>query len=1049
MAASSSCPNGHAINSEDTTCPQCGTVLGLEPVPPAEEPALPAVPGYEVQGVLGKGGMGVVYKARQQRLDRVVALKMIRDVGLAGPEEVQRFRVEAEAAARLQHPNVVQLHEVAEYAGRPYLVFEYLDGGSLAHQLAGAPQPPRAGAELVERLARAMHHAHQQGIIHRDLKPANVLLTADGTPKITDFGLARRAQSERLTQTGQVLGTPAYMAPEQALGRPAADPRIDVYALGAILYETLTGRPPFQGETPLDTLEQVVAREPVPPRLLQPKVPVDLQTIALKCLEKAPDRRYGSAQELADDLARFLRGEPIRARPASLALRLRKWARRQPAVAALLAVSSLALVAGGVGAFWHVRSLRAEVARADAHAAEALHQQERAEEYYERALAAVDQMLTRVGADRLARIPAFEEERRKLLEDALTFYQGFLQERDNPQARVRYETARAQERIASLSAKLERFGEAEQAYQQALALLEPLVAEHTDDIRYRQELAVVHQGLGLLYQSTRRPRQAETVLQRALAVQEALVRADPQRPGAQDALAALHDDLGSVFLTLGNRDKAEAAHQKALDLHQQLSRDYPDKLPYAVGVGGSACKLAAVAARLGKANQALDGYALAIRTLDGVLARDPGHEVAQDFLRQALTGRTDVLEKLGRREEALSDTERELALDERLTREHPKVPIYEHALAITHGTRGRLYHRLGRLDQAEIALRKAVALQEALVQALVPDYPRGDWYRAALAVNQDELGTVYLDQRRFDQAEAAHCKALALRQQLAQEHPGEPGYQYHLASSYNNLANVYLDTGRRAQAEATYKETLAIKEQLACNHPEKLDYTVSLGGCYGNLGSTVLQDGRRQAALAWYDRSIETLEPVLQQEARHANARLFLRNAYLGRREVLQQLSRYPEALPACERALALDNGQLRDQLRIDCAALRARLGQHIQATAEANTLAEQKSLPPALVYDVACVYALAAQAASTDDQPATPDRAQRIEDYARRAGALLAQAQAAGFFKSPARIDHLKKDPDLDSLRMRADYQRLLSELEKATEAEPEASAMDRPGRR
>jgi WD40 repeat protein len=331
----------------------------------------PTVAGYEVLGELDRGGMGVVYKARHVALNRVVALKMILAGGHAGEHELTRFRTEAEAVARLRHPNIVQIYEVGEQDGKPFFSLEYCEGGSLESKLGGTPLPPRDAARLVETLARAMEAAHAVGVVHRDLKPANVLLTGDGQPKISDFGLAKKLDAGTgQTASGDVMGTPPYMAPEQAGGRSKeVGPPADIYALGAVLYECLTGRPPFKAARPLDTLLQVLSEEPVRPRLLQPRTPADLETICLKCLEKQPGRRYGSAGALADDLGRFLVGKPVQARPVSGAERALKWVRRHPARTAAYALLVLALVlglgGGSVARLWQ----KAEVARDEAEAA--------------------------------------------------------------------------------------------------------------------------------------------------------------------------------------------------------------------------------------------------------------------------------------------------------------------------------------------------------------------------------------------------------------------------------------------------------------------------------------------------------------------------------------------------------------------------------------------------------------------------------------------------------------------------------------------------------
>lgn len=389
-----------ASPSEPTPQPAAGTPVDVADLPmtyhlgPARvtdlRPPQPVtvqdlrIPDYEILGVLGKGGMGIVYKARHVTLNRLVALKVILGGAHADSQQRQRFRTEAEAAARLQHVGIVQVYDIGEYVGIPHLSLEYVAGGTLANRLAARPLPATVAAEVTLQLAAAMAYAHGHGVIHRDLKPENILLaqpaeepasgsvppaarshpqqatTAIGTPKIADFGLAKCLdQDQQRTVTGVLLGTPAYMAPEQAMGRPGSvGPAADIYALGAILYEMLTGRPPFCGHTPVETMEQVQHREPVAPSQLQPRVPRDLETICLHCLQKEPRKRYAAASDLVDDLTRFLAGEPIQARRLSAAERGYRWCRRHPGIAALWALVLVTLLAGTLTSWYFALEAR-------------------------------------------------------------------------------------------------------------------------------------------------------------------------------------------------------------------------------------------------------------------------------------------------------------------------------------------------------------------------------------------------------------------------------------------------------------------------------------------------------------------------------------------------------------------------------------------------------------------------------------------------------------------------------------------------------------------
>ena len=360
-----------AANPNEPTVSPNGSSLNDPTMPPREVASQSAEASvgdkvryfgdYELLEEIARGGMGVVFRARQINLNRIVALKMILSGEFAGEEDVIRFHTEAEAAAQLDHPGIVPIFEIGEHQGQHYFSMGYVEGESLADKVADGPLPPREAAELVKKICDAMAYAHQRGVIHRDLKPANILIEENGQPKVTDFGLAKKTQADsNLTGTGQILGTPAYMPPEQASGKTDVGPLVDVYSFGAILYCLLTGRPPFRAASPMDTLLQVLDQEPAAPRILNPTIPRDLSTICLKCLEKETENRYRSANEVHDELERFLNGYPIHARPVGRLERAWRMVRRHPVRSGLAASFLLLMLAIGIEFQRHTAMVRHE-----------------------------------------------------------------------------------------------------------------------------------------------------------------------------------------------------------------------------------------------------------------------------------------------------------------------------------------------------------------------------------------------------------------------------------------------------------------------------------------------------------------------------------------------------------------------------------------------------------------------------------------------------------------------------------------------------------------
>jgi serine/threonine-protein kinase len=698
----------------------------LETVPPTPVPgmatptpsrgsrgpaAAPRVAGYEILRELGRGGMGVVYKARQVKLNRVVALKMVLAGAHAGADQLARFHTEAEAVAHLQHPHIVQIYEVGEHEGLPFFSLEYVDGQSLAERISGQPQPVELAARMCQRLARAMAYAHQHGIIHRDLKPANVLLTAEGEPKITDFGLAKRLESDASqTRSGTLMGTPNYMAPEQARGDVReVGPLADLYALGVILYEMLTGRTPFLGASILDTLHLVRTQEPVPPSRLQPKVPRDLETICLKCLEKEPAKRYASASALADDLDRFLAGEPIQARPVSAPERLWRWCRRNKRVAILSAAVLLLLVslAAGSTAFSVVVSRQAEQLR---------HQKAVAE---------------------TARDQARDSERKA---------------RD---AQQQAEHAAELARKAHSQAELAR-QRAEKQRELAIGALDTLVTK-------------VQNQLGDTARTFRLKRELlETAFE---GLNQVVANSDPGSGDADQTRAEAHLRMGRLFVQLGHPDSARREYLAAHRIFQQLAASDAANASAQAAVSRSAMALGGICMLLGDLAAAHDHTreALAVRT--ALARRNPRSEVAVRNLAQAHRQMGEVLRDLGRIDDAAGELTQAHQLQERLLGRSSDAnrARYQEDLRITSDRLGELY-LLWKDDPA----RARGFFQQAcdLARALVPADDRGTRGRQNLAYALSRLGLCA--QRQRDPAAADHfAQALTLWEQLAAEEDPE------------------------------------------------------------------------------------------------------------------------------------------------------------------------------------------------------------------------------------------------------------------------------------
>jgi serine/threonine protein kinase len=781
-------------------------------------PAAPgAPPGYEILGELGRGGMGVVYKARQVRLDRLVALKMILAGGHAGAAELARFRAEAQAIARLRHPNVVQVYEVGEHEGLPFFSLEYVEGGSLADRLDGTPQPAPAAAALVETLARAVHAAHEQAVVHRDLKPANILLRQKSEignpnpgaravseleisglgfpsdlgfrisgldPFITDFGLAKRlGDATGQTATGAILGTPSYMAPEQAGGGgKAAGPAADIYALGAILYELLTGRPPFKAATPLDTVLQVVNEDPVPPSRLNSRVPRDLETVAAKCLQKEPAKRYGSALELADDLARFLAGEPVRARAVGPWERAVKWARRRPAVAALIAVCAAAVL-GFLGV---VLAYNARLQRSNAELQDALEragrERQRADDHRHKAMEVVERVLNQATDENAAHRPLLEQQRQ--LQDVAQGYYDWLIRLESDDPTVRRQTARAVYWAGAFHVVLGEGAEGRKACEAAAAMQEKLAAEFPDEPDYRHDLARTRLTLAFAHTSCGAFEPAGASYNLALGLSRRLVAQHPGRADFQETLVTVTCYAGYSLMFARQRDQAIGLLGEAVRNAESLAQRQPASRDCQCLLANTYAYLAEVHLNFGQNGPAEEAVRRALERLEPADRPPPtggkDHQRAWAITRAV---QAQLRSRNGQLEQA-----REYAADavgryQRLLEPYPKHFPYRFQLMTAYRLLAEICDRLGQAGPADDAWQRAVSEVERMSR----DYPEFRW----LGYYRDEMlvGRVVGWARRGDLGRALpHADEWAAR-------PDLPGTLYY------NLACAYALTASASEGQ--------------------------------------------------------------------------------------------------------------------------------------------------------------------------------------------------------------------------------------------------------
>jgi serine/threonine-protein kinase len=878
----------------------------------------PHLKGYDIRGELGRGAMGVVYKARQRSLRRLVALKMLHPDREDYAQGRARFRSEAEKLARLQHPNIVQIFEIGEQNGRPYFAMELVEGSSLAQKLAGARLPDGQAAQLVETLARAMHYAHQRGIIHRDLKPSNVLLRGDAeTPieqcalKIADFGLAKQLDAAGQTHSGMIVGTPSYMAPEQADTRPqAASPAVDVYALGAILYELLTGRPPFQAATPLQVLEQVRSEEPAPPSRCNARVARDLETICLKCLHKEPSRRYGSAEALAEDLGRFQRGEPIRARAVGRVERGLRWCRRRPVPAGLLAALVLAFL--GSLYFWH------EAVNGKQLAVEKQQQADEARRQAEDHVRLLRQLLNtnlEISGNRFLQKPGGRSVSRELLDQAEAACTQLLEQRgDDPELQQLLALVLTNQGYQHLGRwQVEK---AMGLYQRALDLWDQLPPEAAAKREAHLGRMNTLCGMGGAYQLRNCEVEALPMFEQAYRLcRELAAEAAPLDNRPTEAVLGV--DMACTLEANGRFEEARRWFSSSYATLEELIQDMPHNARLLCYLG-RCCTWLARGPSDPLAQEAAERYEQAYQAQREAVLADPADGRQRCLLTEFASSLCASLYYSSRADAAVETWRRHLHWRDELLKLHPVLlkddtDLLEDLLALCG------LHRAARQREAVLATAREIAA----ALARNPTVPERDWDRWPYFYK-----TTAAALRHYGAGAEALCVAeeyVQRFQRLAQQEPKNLRYAAALSEAWWQVSKARWDLEQWEEALAALRQAVAVQSQVVAQAPASVLHRELLGDLHVRLTRKLCELGRldeakqcvRERQRLWPN-NVEKLRSV-QRDLQHWAARVGEAGRELSPKEQVERqrylelrawVAQEFEALLPAENARAMASGE-------------------------------------------------------------------------------------------------------------------------------------------
>jgi serine/threonine protein kinase len=978
---------------------------------------------YKLVEQIGEGGFGVVFLAEQQHpLRRSVALKILKP-GMDSRPVVARFEAERQALALMDHPNIARVLDGGEAAsGRPYFVMELVRGVPITRYCDEQQLTPRQRLGLFLAVCGAIQHAHQKGIIHRDLKPTNILVAVcDGQPvaKVIDFGVAK-ALGERLTErtlvTGLcgIVGTLEYMSPEQAeFNARDIDTRADIYSLGVVLYELLTGTTPLTRERlqqePTSAVLRAIREEEPPkpslrlsalkkslttisaqrrlePALLTRMLRGELDWIVMKALDKDRGRRYATANALARDIERYLQDEPVEACPPSAWYRARKFAGKNRKLLGAVTAFALLLAAGIIVSTWlAVRATRAEQTASDnaIRAREALAAESRRRQQTREAL---DMLSSQVIEEWLFRQKEHLPEHREFLKKAVAAYEELARDTGTDEE-TRAGVALALQRVGNMRNRLGQTAETETAYRRSGELYQQLAADFPSVPAYRRELARSQNSLGILFSNSGRAREAEDAYREALKLQQQLATDFPSVSAHRSELAGTHNNVGKLLDLAGRTRDAEHAFRAALKLQQQLAAESPTVPEYREFLAHHHDNLASVLLATGRIKDAEHAYREALH-LRQQLAADfptvPGYrqEVARSHNNLGV-----LLGDTGRARDAETAYGDALKLQRRLAAAFPTVPAYLQDLARTQNNLGNLLQNTGRARDAESALGEAMKIEHHLAA----DFPAVPSYRQELARSCNSLGLLLQNTSREQDAERAFREAIKLYERLSADFPNMPRSRACLAMSHSNLGNLLGNLGRTQEAETALADAIKHFEQVVAYFPNMHEYRNGLAGAMVNLANVLRQSKRPGRARELLEQAVPHHQAVLQANPGNPKYRQFFRN----------------------------NRGILAEML-VD-------LGDHAAAADAAAQFTQTAIDPRGDIYHAACILARCVALAERDTDLSLAQRKEQADAYADRAMDTLRRALQNGY-KDAA---NMKKDSDLDPLRARPDFQRLLAELE------------------